>query len=407
MAWRNRIGGLVGGRRAHLVALDVAAAVGVIAIGLTVVFERPDPAFAYPTFDGRLRWAGVAVVLVLGVPLAVRRFWPLPALAVVLVGAVAADVTAIMSGAAGVVAFVLYLVATAEPARRSLPALAVCALAQPLTALAVRVVEVHEVPNGYGLSHVVIGWAVLGAAWLIGYAVRRFRAQAADLEEERTRQRIAEERLRIVRELHDVVSHSLSLITVRAGVANHVVDRRPEEAREALRVIERTSRTALTEVRQILGVLRGGELAGRSPVPGLRDLPGLVEQADAAGVRLEVRAHDLPGLPEGLELTIYRIAQEAVTNVVRHAAASECLVEVRREGDQVVVEVTDDGSGPRAGAEPGGHGLVGIRERVAVYGGTFSAGAGADGGFHVVARIPRAAAETGTAGAEDLNRSPW
>jgi signal transduction histidine kinase len=398
VAWRNRIGGLVGGQRGHLVALDVAAAVGMVMIGLFVVFEPPDPDLAYPTFDGWLRWAGIAVVLTLGAPLAVRRFWPLPALAVVLVGAVAADLLAIMSGASGVVAFVLYLVAKAEPARRSLPALAVCALAQPLTALGVRVVEVHDVPNGFDRSHVAIGWGALGAAWLIGYAVRRFQRQAADLEEERTRQRIAEERLRIVRELHDVVSHSLSLITVRAGVANHVVDRRPEEAREALRVIERTSRTALTEVRQILGMLRSGELADRSPVPGLRDLPGLVEQASAAGVRLKFRAHDLPPLSEGMELTIYRIVQEAVTNVVRHAGASECRVDVRREGDQVVVEVSDNGSGPRAGAgESGGHGLVGIRERVAVYGGTLSTGAGADGGFHVLARIPHASDESGAA----------
>lgn len=385
------MGELIVRQRGYLVAFDVLAAVGVVVIGLIVVFEPPDPDFPYPTFDGWLRWAGVAAVLALGPPLAVRRLWPLPVLSVVLVGAVAADLLAVVVGASGMVAFALYSVAKAEPTSRSLPALVVCALAPPLTAVGVQVVEVHEVPSDYGLFHVVIGWGVLGAAWLAGHAVRRFHAQAAALDEERTRQRLTEERLRIVRELHDVVSHSLSLITVKAGVANHVVDRRPEEASEALQVIERTSRAALTEVRQILGVLRRGDAAGAegSPVPGLHDLPRLVEQANAAGVRLTMRTHDLPRLSEGMELTIYRIVQEAVTNVVNHAEAVQCRVALGFEHGQIILEVVDDGLGLRAGpGESGGHGLIGMRERVAVYGGTLSTGGGSGGGFRILARIP-------------------
>lgn len=378
-------------RGAHLFALDALAAMAVTTIGLVTVFEPPDPTGTYPVFEGWVRWAGVAAVLAMGPPLAVRRRWPLPVLAVVLIGATAADLIGVVSGASGIAAFALYWVAASRPASRSVPALAVCATGPPFTMFLVRALELQEGPNQYGRVHAVIGLAVLGSAWLIGYTVRRFRRQAADLAEERTAQRLAEERLRITRELHDVVSHTLSLVAVKAGVANHVAARRPDEAREALQVIERISRSALTEVRQILGVLRRGEAeeARRAPIPSLRDLPELVERAGAAGVRVTVRIGDLPSLTEGAELTIYRIVQEAVTNVVRHAEATECRVALRHEEGQIVVEVIDDGTAHRPGsAERDGHGLMGMRERVAVYGGELSTGFGDDGGFRVVARIP-------------------
>ena len=210
--------------------------------------------------------------------------------------------------------------------------------------------------------------------------------------------------MRIARELHDVVAHSLTLIAVQAGVANHVATSQPEQAAQALSSIENISRGALTEMRALLGVLRSdqGEPAAQQPTaalqpaPGLADLEHLAERTIAAGVRVNMDIQGpLPDLPAGLDLTVYRVIQEALTNVVKHAAAGSCQVRLTSGQGNLSVEVTDDGRGP--GGQPGertqGHGLIGMRERVGMYGGEFSAGPLPGQGFQVRATFPLAEAK--------------
>lgn len=221
-----------------------------------------------------------------------------------------------------------------------------------------------------------IVWLVLGGGWTAGFAVRAHRARQADQAARRTEHAIAEERLRIARELHDIVSHSLSLIAVKAGVAGHVAQRRPEEAVDALRVIEQTSRAAMTEMRRTLGVLRtDSATAPLSPAPDLDALDRLADQARQAGVEVEldVRVPDA-GLPAGITLAVHRIVQESLTNVVKHAAPARCRVTVEVDLREVRIDVTDDGVRGADTERVGGHGLVGMRERAMMYGGTFSAG---------------------------------
>jgi signal transduction histidine kinase len=257
----------------------------------------------------------------------------------------------------------------------------------------------------------VLDGLVMAAGWWLGDGARRrqeavvtARQRAAELEqarEELARRAVTEERLRIARELHDVVAHSMSIIAVQSGVGVHVLDSQPEEARKALAAVEATSRQALVEMRRLLGVLRQeaeprGSLA---PAPGLAEVEALAAEVARAGVRVEVRIEGTPSeLPAGLDLSAYRIVQEALTNVVRHAGPATARVAVRYAPDQVAVEVTDDGKGlqpPSAAAgpfrpasSPVGHGIVGMRERAALYGGTLEAGPLPGGGFRVAASLP-------------------
>ena len=249
--------------------------------------------------------------------------------------------------------------------------------------------------------------ALAAAGWLAGENTRSRRAhlegvleRAAEREREReqqARQAGAEERLRIARELHDVVAHAMSIIAVRSGVARLVIDVRPDEAHEALGIIEGTSRQALAELRLLVGVLRGHETqdadANREPAPGLADLPGLIGRINEAGVSVGLRVEGEPRrLAPGVDLSAYRIVQEALTNVVRHAAPAAAELTVRYQPDEVVIEVTDDGCAraarPVGRAQDGsGHGIAGMRERAAVYGGRLVAEPTASG-FRVLARIP-------------------
>jgi signal transduction histidine kinase len=201
-----------------------------------------------------------------------------------------------------------------------------------------------------------------------------------------------------------VVAHSLTLIAVQAGVANHVATRQPEQAAQALSSIETLSRGALTEMRALLGVLRAdqGEPAAQrqnavlQPAPGLADLEHLAERTAAAGVRVNLDIQGpLPDLPAGLDLAVYRVIQEALTNVVKHAGADRCQVRITSEQGKLTVEVTDNGRG--LGGQPGdktqGHGLIGMRERVGMYGGEFSAASLPGPGFQVSATFPLAEAQ--------------
>jgi signal transduction histidine kinase len=248
---------------------------------------------------------------------------------------------------------------------------------------------------------------ILAVAWVLGHFVGDRQVYAAQLEErtaelERAREELArravtEERLRLARELHDVVAHAMSVIAVQSGVGAHVADSRPEEVGKALSAIEATSRAALTELRRLLGVLRQDSevQASLTPVPGLANLDSLLAEVGKAGLAVRLRVEGTPlQLPAGVDLSAYRIVQEALTNVVKHAGPAHAQVTIGFRDQEVTVEVTDDGRGVVPPAGDGrvgtGHGLIGMRERVAAYGGDLQVGPRPGGGFRVAARLPLA-----------------
>ncbi|WP_203922791.1 sensor histidine kinase [Rugosimonospora africana] len=362
-------------RRRDLIALDGLAAVGYLL-------------FSVPSTARAPAWLAVPLVVAVGVPVAARRIWPVPVFLVVLSASMAALAADVLVDPFVAASFALYPVAVAV--RRAW-------LPTPVTAAVAAAVLVGGSVAGspYGSSHrfgvILLGTGFLAGAWTAGRMVRDRRADAARSATELAGRAAAEERLRIARELHDVVAHSMSLIAVKAGTANHVMAVRPDEAQDALRVIESTSRTALAEMRQLLGVLRSGpDAAQLAPAPGLDGLPTLVERAEQAGVPVELDVRGADRLPEGVALSVYRIVQEAVTNVVRHAAPARCGVSIVVGRGEVRVEVADDGPGKRVlpPDRHAGHGLIGMRERVLMYGGSFHAGPRPDGGFTVSARLP-------------------
>ncbi|MEU1071446.1 MULTISPECIES: sensor histidine kinase [unclassified Streptomyces] len=203
------------------------------------------------------------------------------------------------------------------------------------------------------------------------------------------RRRADEERLRIARELHDVLAHSISVINVQAGVGLALLDSDPEQARTALTTIKSASKEALGEVRQVLDTLRAPGEAPRSPAPGLDRLPELVEQAAAAGLAVATATTGAPRtLPPGADLAAFRIVQEALTNVVRHSGSRTARVVLGYAPDVLELRVDDDGPAGSGDAGGSGNGLIGMRERAAALGGTIEAGPRPDGGFRVVARLP-------------------
>jgi signal transduction histidine kinase len=244
-------------------------------------------------------------------------------------------------------------------------------------------------------------WVFYAIAWALGKTVRhreqrgdRLEARTAELEEQREGQiqsAIAEERARIARELHDVVAHSVSLMVLQAGAARQALDWQPEKARDPLLSVEATGRTAMVELRRLVAMLRQpGQDDELAPQPSLRHLSVLVGQMREAGLLVELDAGDgLDAIPPGVDLSAYRIAQEALTNVLKHAGATHVDLRVRRDGGAVEVTVEDDGRGSSGnGLVAGGHGLIGMRERVNLFGGRFEAGSRDGGGFRVFARLP-------------------
>jgi len=237
------------------------------------------------------------------------------------------------------------------------------------------------------------------AAWLLflGTAVEVARARRdRSLERDRARQEEArrlagEERMRLARDLHDVVAHTISLINVQAGVALHLMDRQPDQARAALTAIHGASREALGELRSILQVLhQEGDEIPLTPAPSLATLDRLVERTLAAGLPVTLQVEGEPGtVPPGVDVAGYRIVQEALTNVVRHAGPAQATVRVVYSPGDVVVEVRDDGQGAPVRPTSGGRGLAGMRERVAAVGGRLVAGPQPGGGFQVRAWLPR------------------
>ena len=228
------------------------------------------------------------------------------------------------------------------------------------------------------------------ALCLLALAVGDMARSRRDAIEEESERRLGEERLRIAREVHDVVAHAMVAINVQAGVAAHRLDQDPEQARGALRAIKDTSGEALADLRATLGVLRGDDTeAPVAPVAGLGDLEELAAGLRAAGVEVELEVDDVAGLPGAVHAAGYRIVQEALTNALRHAGAAHVRVAVRREADAVRIEVRDDGGAARAnGAGGSGSGVRGMRERAAALGGSLEAGPAPGGGWGVQAELP-------------------
>jgi signal transduction histidine kinase len=318
------------------------------------------------------------------IPLIWRRRFPLGSYAVQLLAALAT----LEPPALGVLlALFLGLYSAAAYGSRALLALAAAVgLALVLLILFPRA----DAPlPGWGLQ-LVVGVGV----WLAGIAIRERSLQLKRERELAARVAVADERARIARELHDVIAHSVSVMVVQAGAARRLVDRRPDRAGEAMRQVEGSGRDALTELRRLLGVLaeRPDEV-GLAPQPGLGQLDALVGRIDAAGVPVELRIVGTPRpLPAGLDLTAYRVVQEALTNVMKHAAGARTEVLVEYGERDLRLAVVDGGgivAAPGAPGAPGaGRGLLGMQERVAAYGGDVEAGARPEGGFAVRARLP-------------------
>ena len=405
-------------RRGHWVALDCVT--GAVAALCTVIPAMSEARVQLGPFPGRILVMLLLIAAVF-VPVGFRRVRPVPAFgALVLLAVVMYVLTGEPQAAVAVLlsaAYALYIV-TVEASRRTGTVALGLALA---VALAISL-------GGYARSDVANDGSVpvvfvLVICWMIGYAVRQRRQYAHALQQQAASKAVTEERLRIARELHDVVAHSMSVIAVQAGFGQYVIDSKPSDAREALGAIQATSRDALEEMRRMLGVLRQQDIAAASggpsaaapappmptaplaPAPGLARLDRLVERTSGTGVQVRLeRSGAVSDVPAGVDLSAYRIIQEALTNVVKHAGGDACCtVRVRFTDEALSLEVADDGGGAPVGAgstgsltsmagaadgESGGHGIIGMRERAALCGGSLEAGPAPDGGFRVTATLP-------------------
>lgn len=356
-------------------------------------------------------WFVVGILLVPfeTVPLAWRRTRPGMALRLVGAATVVAGLSghhANLDGSAVVIA--LYSFAEYRSRRSDIWTAVAVAAAVAGTIL------VADLTRGPGQDNANYAWAaaVFVSAWVVGDHLRTRRAdaavmleRAARLERERTAEAeraVAEERIRIARELHDVVAHSLGVIAMQAGGADRSADLDTDEARGILRSVAHISRQALGEMRRLVGVLRDEQDdVDLSPQPGVEDIATLIDEVRSAGLTASLSCHGEPRpVPSGVGLSAYRIVQEALTNILRHAGPAKVCVTLRWLGDSFEVEVVDDGRGaaaaldlrssedPSQGGDGPGHGLIGMRERVSVFGGELAAGPRAGGGFVVRARIP-------------------
>ncbi|MFI5958112.1 sensor histidine kinase [Cryptosporangium sp. NPDC051539] len=373
---------------AVLHAADVVAAAVFVGIYVLFVGLGADPPASGQQYYEGPAWAGWLIALAVGAPIAVRRRWPTAAWAVSCAALTAATIVHLTLEPWLPAAIILFSVGLQSAWPRALAAiggtLAACAGSLTIAALAGRD---GRAADTIGLIAYVS--LISGGSWVAGAIVRERRAAAEERRRRDAERTLTDERLQIARELHDVVAHSMGLIAVQAGVANHVVEERPEAARDALRVIENTSRAALTDIRRMLGVLRTPE-AEFAPAPGLDAIPALVERARAGGARIELTGRIDPRQhSDAVQLVLYRVVQEALTNVVKHSAPTSGRVLLAETGGELRVEVEDTGP-PAARPDPpeGGHGLIGLRERVALYGGSLVALPRPEGGFRLVATLP-------------------
>ncbi len=339
-------------------------------------------------------WFDVLAILATVLPLSARRRFPFAAPTTVGVAVALSSfvdknfVHELVPPLAGLAA--IFLVAMVRDRSQAIAGLA--------AGVGLIAVVAHNDPTG-GVANFVFFSIVFAIVWTIGFAIgRKFheaeeaKEQAARAErarEERARAAVADERARIARELHDVVGHSVSVMTVQASAVRRLLRPHQEKQRDALLVVEQTGREALAEMRRMVGVLRRPEEApALAPQPSLQYLDKLVEHAREAGLPVELLIEGKPEqLPAGVDLTAYRLVQEGLTNALKHAEARHAEVLVRYGDGRVELTVSDDGRGIGSG-DGGGHGLVGMRERVSVYGGELEAGPRAGGGYRLRATLP-------------------
>jgi signal transduction histidine kinase len=366
-------------------AFDVALAIG-LAVLLTVgtFFATRDQ-----TGHGPFDLGTVALVVLAAGALAFRNRYPVPVLLTVFGTIVVYFAVGYAPGPIWITLIVAYFTAVLQGHRL---VAAIVAVAGFLVFSWLDFLLRDAPPPSFLAIAALASWLLVlfGAAEAV--RIRRERvAEAFRMREEERRRRASEERLRIARELHDALGHHLSLINVQSGVALHLGQGLPDQVRESLSAIKEASKEGLAELRSVLDILRQeGERAPRSPTSTLSRLEDLVSQASAAGLEVRTRTEGEPRpLPFGVEVAAFRIVQEALTNVTKHAGTDSAHVRLTWDRDRVTITVADDGGGARIASDrPPGHGLIGMRERATAVGGTLSAGRRPEGGFHVRAQLP-------------------
>jgi len=390
-------------RRANPWVVDGAIAALFVVLGLATTAGRGN----VPKADYQPRDAlSVLLVLVASVPFVFRRRAPFAVLVIASTGVSSLVALGYSQGITPLFLLVGAVTVGASCSPRT------TALAAALVGGELVLLVLVDAPV-FDAEALVSNAALFTAMFMFGVSLRARRERVAALEEraraverereEEARRAVADERLHIARELHDVVAHSMGVIAVQASVGEHVIESNPEEAQRALHAISDVSRSTLTEIRRMLGVLRessgddsgsGSSATGATyaPAPGLDELDRLARELESAGLPVDVSFEGSRAeLPRGVDLTAYRIVQEALTNVLKHAGRARACVVVRYEPGVLGLEITDDGRGVNGwsgSSGRGGHGLVGMRERVAVYGGTLEAGPRHGGGFRVAVRLP-------------------
>jgi signal transduction histidine kinase len=359
---------------------DEALAAALTAVALLEVVLREAPEWE--------RLAAAAMAVILGAAAARRSRAPLLLLGLILAISIAALATPATARAtnSGVFVFLLLAVysAAAHTSGRSTLLGGGMTVGLCFTLFALDTASISA-------DGVVFYALIFGAPWVAGRAIRQRRLNDTELEREKARAAVvvAEERARIARELHDVVAHSISVMVLQARGGRRVLQTDPADARDAFGTIERTGQQALDEMRRLLGMLRrSDEAIALAPQPSLKELGKLVEQVRAAGLPVQLIVEGEPRvLPPGVDLSAFRIVQEALTNALKHAGPARARVVVRYRANDLELEIADDGAG--AGDGPGtGYGLIGMRERVSVYGGELQAGRQPEGGYALRVRLP-------------------
>lgn len=379
-----------------LPALAVDTGLALLLTGVSLYVRLPYPADSpVPEFAG-LSAADVVLIVVTTLPVALRRRFPLLVLATValleLLAAVVADPT-IWSPTTGLgLQVALYTVAVYSSRRTSLIALVLVMVGYLAGYLANPPFRVAG-----PMTMLLSAFVLYVGTWLLGEWQKTRRAYTAELKQrtarlvrerdQGARLAVAEERVRIARELHDVLAHHVSVMGIQAAAARRVLDRHREDVIAALATIEASSRQAMTDLHQLVGLLRQDNEAtdnSRGPQPDLGQLPALATAMREAGLAVDLQIEGDPGpLPAAVQLSVYRIVQEALTNTLQHAGPARAQVSIRCHDRTVEIEVVDNGGGPPATRRVGGSGLAGMRERVALHGGRFEAGSRPDGGFRI------------------------
>ena len=393
--WRLRRAGNVrfvrSQRKPPVWAVDVALGAFAFLIGLATTSARHTNGVV---FDSR-NTAAYALIALSTLPLMVRSRYPI---GVLLVSSTALVVLVASDFNEGALPVLLLIPAATVGARHELRRV-VAAATYMFGLMVVLLALQHD--REFTVWTFFVQLALYSAAFAVGTSIRSRRQRVAALEDraaaleatraEEAKRAVADERLHIAQELHDVLAHTLSVIAVQAGTGAHVIDSEPDEARRALQTIADTSRSSLGELRRLLGVLRAdGDEKSYVPAPRLADLDRLAAEVTAAGVPVEMSLEGSPdGISPGVELAAYRIVQEALTNVLKHAGPASANVRVDHLPGGLDIEIVDNGRGLAArNGKSTGHGLIGMQERVAMYGGTLRTSPAPGGGFRVVAHLP-------------------